>query len=86
MRKDGAVDIKMFSACKERFEEHYAMTQEARQELRKHDAYRQALLDLYEMGCQASGMAENSQEFFYLLGQAAYGLMNEKVRITGNQE
>lgn len=86
MRKDGAVDLKMYAACKERFAEHYAMTQETRQELRKHDAYRQALLDLYEMSCQASGMAETSQEFFYLLGQAAYGLINEKVKITSNQE
>lgn len=85
MRKDGAIDIKMAAACKERFAELYALSQEDRKGLRNQDAYRQALLDIYEMAVQASGMAENDHEFYILLGKVTYNLINEKVQITENQ-
>lgn len=84
MRKDGAIDLRMVMECKKRFEDLYEKSNDDRNKLRADDAYQLCLMDLFEMGAQARGMADNDKEFFYLLGQAAYGLMIGKVKITGN--
>jgi len=84
MRTDGAIDLQMIAECKKRFSELYEKSRDERNQLRDKDAYRLCLMDLFEMGAQARGMADNDREFFYLLGQAAFGLMNERVKFTGN--
>ena len=84
MRTDGAIDLKMVAECKKRFAELYEKSDDERNKLRDEDAYQLCLMDLFEMGAQASGMSDNDQEFFYLLGKSAFGLMNGRVKITGN--
>lgn len=84
MRTDGAIDIQMIVECKKRFVDLYEKSNDDRNKLRGEDAYQLCLMDLFEMGATAKGMADTNQEFFYLLGQAAFGLMSGKVQITGN--
>lgn len=84
MRKDGAIDLKMVMECKKRFTEFYEKSDDERNKLRTEDAYQLCLMDLFEMGAQARGMADNDQEFFVLLGRATFDLMNGRVKITGN--
>ena len=84
MRTDGTIDLQMVEECRKRFAELYETPNTQRNLLRAEDAYQLCLMDLFEMGAQARGMADNNQEFFYLLGQAAFGLMNGRVKITGN--
>ena len=86
MRKDGAIDLAMYALGKKKFASLYAKTQEERRKLREHDAYRQALLDLFECACQASGMTESEEESFYLLGKVTFELIMEHRKITENQE
>ncbi len=84
MRKDGAIDLKMVMECKKRFAEFYEKSDDERNKLRTEDAYQLCLMDLFEMGAQARGIADNDQEFFSLLGRVAFDLMNGRVTITGN--
>jgi len=81
---DSAIDLSLFSDGKRRFEKLYAKTPEERHALRSHEAYRQALLDIWEMAVTARGIANTDDAFLQLFGKAVFFLAADRTKMTGN--
>jgi hypothetical protein len=75
-------DIAMSNAGRIKFKELYDLSDAERNTLRNTEAYRLALMDIWEIAASARGIAKTREAFFKLFGQCVYGVMAEKVKIV----
>jgi hypothetical protein len=75
-------DVAMSNAGRIKFKELYDLSENKRNTLRTTEAYRLALMDIWEIAASARGMANTRDAFFKLFGECVYGVMTEKVKIV----